>query len=118
MATTEKILDVKMGDLNKSFRSNGNHFKRWMGKVFFYLCFLNVSYVLTEKNPNKVDITSINDDETISHLEKMKKYDDDSYKYRYYILNYLYDNFNYYDDRTYSRAKNIWKALYRKYDIK
>ncbi|KAH0746324.1 hypothetical protein KY285_007981 [Solanum tuberosum] len=90
MATIEKPVDVKMGDLNKPFRFNGNHFKRWKDKVLFYLSLLNVSYVLTEKDPNKVDITSMNDDVTISHLEKVEK--------------------------TYSSAKKIWKALQSKYD--
>ena len=37
MATIEKIADVKMGDLNKTFRFNGNHFKKWK-KEMLGLC--------------------------------------------------------------------------------
>ena len=75
MATIEKTADVKMGDLNKQFWINGNHFKRWKGKLLFLLSLHDVYYVLTEKNHNKEDITSINDDETISHLCKVKTLD-------------------------------------------
>lgn len=34
-------------------------------KLFLYLSLINVLYVLIEKNPNKIDNTSMNDDEQL-----------------------------------------------------
>lgn len=52
-----------IGDLNKFFCLKSAHFKRYEGKMSFYLNLLKVVYVLIEKNLKKDDTIEMTDEQ-------------------------------------------------------
>ena len=96
-------------DLNKPFKFEGLHFKRWKPKVFFYLTTKNV-----EKNVNSTkpvfDLPA-----TVEQTNTIEKWEKDDFLCKNYILNYLANElYDYYS--ILKTAKEIWDALTKKYD--
>ncbi|KAL5787820.1 hypothetical protein ACOSP7_004769 [Xanthoceras sorbifolium] len=94
-------------DLNKPFRFEGIHFKRWRQKMLFFLTTKKVAYVLTTEKLN-LPLPSTTPKEHVS-------WNGNDFLCKNYILNGLSDNlYDYYNsDKS---AKKIWDALQKKYD--
>ncbi|KAL5818316.1 hypothetical protein ACOSQ4_022158 [Xanthoceras sorbifolium] len=105
-AMTSEIIKTST-DLNKPFRFEGIHFKKWRQKMLFFLTIKNVAYVLTTEKPII----------PLPHAvpKEHEFWVENNFLYKNYILNGLSDDlYNYYNyDKS---AKQTWDALQKKYN--
>ncbi|KAK4280218.1 hypothetical protein QN277_011866 [Acacia crassicarpa] len=92
---------------------NGNDFKRWQQKIFFYLTTLNLARFLTEDAP-KLEEGQEADKEKVVAIDAWKHFD---FLCRNYILNGL-NNTLYTIYSALDTTKALWKSLDKKYKTK
>ncbi|XP_062079740.1 uncharacterized protein LOC133784392 [Humulus lupulus] len=117
MAATDDFSGSTSVDINKPFRFEGLHFKRWKQKMLFYLTMKKVAFVLTALKPVVPEASTDKDNQT--EREKQQKdldsWVENDFLCKNFILNGLSDDlYDYYNsDKS---AKEIWEALQKKYD--
>lgn len=111
MATVD-ITGSNNNDLNKPFRFEWYHFKRWQQKMMFSLTMRKVAYVLN------IDIPVMPKDVEKEVKDKMTMdltlWNENDYLCKNFILNGLADDL--YDYSPYKSAKLVWLTLKEKYD--
>ena len=73
-SNTNSTIPTSIGsstDLNKPFKFNGEHFKRWAKKVLFYLKLMKVAWVLTAKNPTKIRVDDMDEQQKQEHEQSV-----------------------------------------------
>ena len=109
---TVNIIGSNNNDLNKPFRFEGYHFKRWQQKIMFSLTMRKVAYVLN------TDIPVMPKDAEKEVKDKMTMdlalWNENDYPCKNFVLNGLADDL--YDYSPYQSAKLVWLALEEKYD--
>ncbi|CAJ2662205.1 unnamed protein product [Trifolium pratense] len=143
MANEEIIGNSSVGATERPFKFEGNHFKRWQQKMFFFLTLKKCAYVLKQPIPvvpaeasasgtneqtvnTNGDAVSAEKDKGKATAEQLKEkalqleidrqlWIDNDYVCKNYIINGLEDDlYDYY--RTYNTASDVWEALSKKYD--
>ncbi|RZB51885.1 Retrovirus-related Pol polyprotein from transposon TNT 1-94, partial [Glycine soja] len=113
MATVD-ITSSNNNDLNKPFRFEGYHFKRWQQKMTFYLTMRKVAYVLNTDIP--VVLEDVEKEVKDKMTMELALWNENDYLCKNFILNGLADDlYDYYS--PYKSAKLVWLALEKKYDI-
>ena len=109
MATVD-ITGSNNNDLNKPFRFEGYHFKRWKQKMMFSM--KKVAYVLNTDIP--VMPKDVEKEVKDKMTMKLALWNENDYLCNNFILNGLADDL--YDYSPYKSAKLVWLALEEKYD--
>ncbi|KAL5767482.1 hypothetical protein ACOSQ2_014265 [Xanthoceras sorbifolium] len=103
---TTEIIKIST-DLNKHFRFEGIHFKRWRQKMLFFLTTNKVAYVLTTEKP----ILPL----PLGAPKEHESWVENDFLCKNYILNYLSDNLKFW--MHFRKKYNTEEAGAKKYVI-
>ncbi|GJV11610.1 pol polyprotein [Tanacetum coccineum] len=100
----------------KPEKFNGQNFKRWQQKMFFYLTILNLAWFLNETAP-QVEPPTEGQPSNVHDVQAVKAWKHSYFLCHNYVLNGLVDSlYNVYCKTT--TAKELWDSLERKYKTK
>lgn len=101
--------EINSSNLNKPFKYEGTHFKRWSKKLLFYLTTKKVASCVQFDKP------VVNNPPTVEESKTIRTWEENDFLCKNYILNALSDElYDYY--ANYKTAKDVWEALFKKYD--
>ncbi|KAH7847133.1 hypothetical protein Vadar_022259 [Vaccinium darrowii] len=106
---SENKISVPTADINKPFKFEGLHFKRWKQGLFFYLTTQKLAAYCDSVKPAVVNPA------TTENTNAIANWVDEDFLCKNYILNAIADDlYDYYS--SFGTAKEIWDALQKKYD--
>ncbi|GKF07809.1 hypothetical protein Tco_0042033 [Tanacetum coccineum] len=111
--STDEVSGVVVADINKPFRFEGVHLKRWKHKMLFFLTMKKVAFALTSQKPVVIESTELWEKE--KQTKALQEWTENDFMCKNLIVNGLSDDlYDYYnsDDVT---VHKLWEALQKKY---
>ncbi|XP_043710155.1 uncharacterized protein LOC122659065 [Telopea speciosissima] len=115
------LMKIPGNEITKLDKFDGSFFKRWKGKMYFFLTALKIAHVLNEEKPTASTNTTgeTSSRETPVQKQQRQKWEQEDFMCKGYILNglsnTLYDVYEY--KFAYSTLRELWEDLDKKYKI-
>ncbi|XP_043710545.1 uncharacterized protein LOC122659507 [Telopea speciosissima] len=117
------IIKIPGNEISKLEKFDGSFFKRWKGKIYFFLTALKLAHVLNEEKPvalTPTDTTAeASSGEAPVQKQQPQKWEQDDFMCKGYILNGLSNTlYDVYEPKfADSTSRELWEDLDKKYKI-
>ncbi|XP_043725798.1 uncharacterized protein LOC122672378 [Telopea speciosissima] len=110
------VMKIPGNEITKLDKFDGSFFKRWKGKMHFFLTALKIAHVLNEEKPTAPTNTT---GETPVQKQQREKWKQDDFMCKGYILNWLSNTlYDVYEPKfANSTSRELWEDLDKKYKI-